>query len=382
LPSALGGWLAALLFLFCGGEALRAGETEFDYEWGVAYYMPYDNDLERGARPIIAEIRKGVAAAGTAVAVQADLCDVKGMHRLTITAKGVTEKRVASENSADPDQLVAYLTWFAKTFRCRRYAVMIMNHGGGLDEMCLDENPARGGKRWMSGTLLGEKLRALKKKLPGRWELLFLQQCGRASLENLYSFRDTAKFVMASQMRIGAPNTYYREFHRHLAKNPKTGGEELARLLAEKDQHYFVYSCARAAELARLPKKLDAMLAPLLAKSKLSAPKWPAAVYRGKVGKRPALDAAGYFRRLAAVNGAGRKEVDSFLKWVGKELLTGTWHSKHADARARKLCGLNLYVPSNSAEAGACKKMDIYRDSKLAELWRKLNPTPPAVKAK
>jgi hypothetical protein len=382
LRAALAG--ALLLAAVAAAGPARAGEAGFRYDWGVAYWMPYDNDLERGKEPILKAIAKGVTNARTAVAVQADLSDVLGMHRITVTAEGTKESLVNSDDSADPDQLATYLKWFAEQFRCRRYAVVIMNHGGGLDEMCLDDLPETRGKNWMSGAALGGKLRELKPKLPGSWELLFLQQCGRASLENLYSFRGTADYVLASPLRIGAPNTYYTEFHQFLEKNPEAGGDRLAELIAKQDQHYFVYACARGAKLAELPAKLDAALKPLLAKAELAAPARPAAIYEGKVGKGPQIDAAAGLRALAAANpsaggsgpggAAGAAEAEAFLKWVQKDLLTSSWKSAHADADMKKLCGLSLYWPADAKEAAACSDLDIYKDSKLAELWKKLLP--------
>jgi hypothetical protein len=391
-----GAALAALVLFMAIALAApaRAGEAEFPYDWGVAYWMPYDNDLERGKEPILKAIAKGVAGERTAVAVQADLADILGMHRITVTAGGTKEVVVPSDDSADPDQLIAYLKWFAEQFRCRRYAVVIMNHGGGVDEMCLDDLPETPGRNWMSGAALGAKLRELKPKLPGRWELLFLQQCGRGSLENLYSFRGTAEFVLASPLKIGAPNTYYTEFHQFLKKNPEAAGDRLAELIARQDQHYFVYACVRGAKLAELPAKLDAALKPWLDKQSLTAPARPAAIYQGKVGKGPTVDAAAGLRTLATANpsaggpsaassgpggsgpggAAGAAEVEAFLNWVEKDLLTATWKSADADADMKKLCGLSLYWPADAKEAAACNDLDIYKDSKLGEFWKKLLP--------
>jgi hypothetical protein len=250
-----------------------------------------------------------------------------------------------------------------------------MNHGGGLDEMCLDDLPETPGRNWMSGAALGAKLRELKPKLPGRWELLFLQQCGRGSLENLYSFRGTADFVLASPLRIGAPNTYYTEFHQFLEKNPEATGDRLAELIARQDQHYFVYACARGERLAELPAKLNAMLKPWLDKASPIAPVRPAAIYQGKVGKGPTIDAAAGLRALAAANAAGAPEVEAFLKWVETGLLTSTWKSANADADMKKLCGLSLYWPADAKEAAACTDLDIYKDSKLGDLWKELLPS-------
>jgi hypothetical protein len=96
--------------------------------------------------------------------------------------------------------------------------------------MCFDERPGPSGKNWMSGRILGQKLRDFKKEIQGRWELLFLQQCGRASLENLFCFRGTASFVMSSPIvEVGAPNTYYRSLHQWLAGAARATGEHCCR---------------------------------------------------------------------------------------------------------------------------------------------------------
>src|SRR5262245_11088372 len=178
------------------------------YDWGVAYYMSYDNNLEQHGPTILGRIANGITSERTLAAVQADFRDAAGMRRYTIRSSGVEMTRVESEDLASEDRLIDYLTWFASSFRCRRYAVVILNHGGKLDDLCLDESSGDGSRRWMSGRRLGQRLRGFR-GMPGGCELLFLQQCGRATLENLYSFRGTARFVLASPVNVGAPNTYY-----------------------------------------------------------------------------------------------------------------------------------------------------------------------------
>jgi len=370
--------LAALALAIPAAVRAAAAEPAAKvYDWGVAYYMPYDNDLEGAGERIIKAIRKGVTSGRTVVAVQADFADVGGMRRITVKSSGTSESRVASDDSADPDQLVAYLEWFAKTFRCKRYAVVIMNHGGGLDEMCLDDLPETPGRNWMSGAALGRKLREFKKKMPGRWELLFLQQCGRGSIENLYSFRGTAEFVMSSPLRIAAPNTYYVPLHEFLARNPKATGDQLAEVIGREDRHFRIFTCVRARKLEELPTRLDAMLKPFIKEGKLINIPRPAAVYKGKVGKRPMIDAKTYFYRLAEANGTGRPEVSAFFGWVRRELITRIWLQEGAAGGASQLCGLSLYVPATPGEARACTGLDIYGKTRLAALWKRLAALPP-----
>jgi hypothetical protein len=174
--------LTTLLPIGLGGHdrAVIGREDAPAYDWGVAYYMSYDNNLEVHGPTIVGRIRDGITSGRTVAAVQADLRDPGGMRRYAIRASGVETTRVDSEDSASEDRLVDYLTWFATTFRCGRYAVVILNHGGKLDDMCLDESSDDGSRRWMSGRRLGEQLRRFR-AMPEGCELGHLRQVGRIS---------------------------------------------------------------------------------------------------------------------------------------------------------------------------------------------------------
>src|SRR4051812_1636748 len=149
-----------LPFASAGHDRAIAGpEDRPPYDWGVAYYMSYDNNLEVHGPTILGRIARGFTAGRTVAALQADFRDRGGMRRYTVRSSGVETSRVASEDSASEDRMLDYLDWFATTFPCRRYAVVVLNHGGKLDAMCLDESSDDGSRRWMSGRRLGEKLR-------------------------------------------------------------------------------------------------------------------------------------------------------------------------------------------------------------------------------
>ncbi|MEZ0230050.1 MAG: clostripain-related cysteine peptidase, partial [Planctomycetota bacterium] len=185
--------LAALAPSFSFGE-----DPSVEYDWGVAYYMSYDNNLEKCGKTILKGIKKGCTSPKQIVAVQADYTNSEGMTRYTIKHSGTDESKIDTEDSAKEETAATYLEWFTKTFKCKRYVFTFLDHGGKIDQMCNDDNPGPSGKKWMSGKIMGEKLRALKEKLGDKLQLLFLQQCGRGSLENLYNFKGTAEYIMSS----------------------------------------------------------------------------------------------------------------------------------------------------------------------------------------
>jgi hypothetical protein len=93
-----------------------------------------------------------------------------------------------------------------------------------------------------------------RKEAPGEVKLLFLQQCGRGSLENLYNFRGSAKAVMVSQMKVGAPNTYYESTLKWLAKQQKSSCLALARHVMSSNEDFSSFVCVNGEALCEIPK--------------------------------------------------------------------------------------------------------------------------------
>jgi hypothetical protein len=364
----------------------RAASARARHDWGVAFWMSYDNDLGRFATLIRQRIGEGLEPVapgfqpGVAAAVQADLGGESGMHRWRFD--GEADEDVASDDSASEDQLLDYLGWFAATFPCRRYAVVLLNHGGGVDAMCRDDDGDA--SRWMSGEKLGQRLRQ-DRPFGDRLELLFLQQCGRASLENLWSFRGVAPTILASPVPVGAPNTWYADTLRWLGRRPRATGEELVAKIAEHDQHYTLYAGFRDEEVASLPERFDAMLAPFLAAETLAPPAPQTVIHNGG---EPIVDARAFFRALSDANaGLGRAEVDAFFAWVGGEWITSLHvgpkggeatqgvsvrAGSAASVSARDLCGVSIFLPATDEEAARYADLDLSRVTRLPELWGKV----------
>lgn len=349
---------------------LLAAASSGHYDWGIAYYMSYDNNLAHHGLPIMAQIQAGIQAPNVVAAVQADLTDNRGMSRYAFTHDGMARTQVASEDSADVNEVMAYLRWFTATYPCRRYIFTFLNHGGKVDQMCCDKAPATVGREWISGHVLGDRLRALQTEMGGAIELLFLQQCGRGSIENLYSFRNTASFVMSSPVTVGAPNTYYATLHRWLAQHPDVQGDVVARKIALWDRDYTFYTCLRGDKLAELPEKMNRLLQPLLAQESLLPGRLPPTIYTG--GKETVVDVRAYIDSLSRANKVGLTQSWQVWEWIDNELLISKHTQSKSPHHCRSYCGVSLYVPMKPLETQRYGFLDLYRDSRLPELWKRL----------
>jgi hypothetical protein len=336
------------------------------YDWGVIYYMSYDNNLESLGKPIIEMIRAGVTSNRTVAAVQADFSDRGGMHRYVIKDNKVVESRVASDDSASEEQAANYIEWFRNTFLCKRYIIIFLDHGGKHDEMCNDGNPDTKNKNWMSGRVLGEKLRNMSKQC----ELLFFQQCGRGSIENLYSFRETAQFIMSSPISVGAPNTYYTALHKWLAENPAATGDKIATKISQEDRDYTIYTCLRAEKLKELPQRLDTVLTPIIARAKIIMPDTIRVIYSD--GGEAVVDAKTFLTEFSTANGVAASETAEFFQWAQNELFTLVQFNGDKEKLANTYCGLSMLIPMKPGEATFYSNLGLYQNSKLHSLWNKI----------
>jgi hypothetical protein len=339
------------------------------YDWGIAYYMSYDNSLDGFGTQIIREIERGTKSATVVAAVQADFADDRGVRRYILGPGGMHMTSIGTEDSGDEDQAIAYLRWFVKGFPCRRYVITFLDHGGKVDQMCSDRNPATPGRYWMSGHDLAQKLRKLIAEQDLHVELLFLQQCGRGSIENLYSFRGAANYVMSSPVVVGAPNTYYVRLHQWLAEHPEATGAAVAGMIAREDRDFTLYTCARGKELDALAAKLDHVIQPFLAAPRLTPPDLPPVIF--SEGNEPIVDLCVYLRRLASENDIGLAQTGEFRQWLEQTLLTGRYVKGGSDA-TQSLCGLSLFVPAEPGLVTRYAYLDLYRDTRLQTLWELL----------
>lgn len=364
--------LAALSLSTC------ADRDEPSPRWLFLCVLSYDNDLEVHAATVLERLGEGVRGTDHAVTVLADFRGPGGLRRYEIDRTGTRYATLSTDDSASEEVLSEYLSWATRKYPDRRTAVVFLDHGGGLDDMCQDLSPPGGpGGRWLSARKVGPMLREFSAGLPGGVELLFLQQCGRGSVECLYNFRGVARAVLASQTRVGAPNTYYVPVLQWLSANPRANGFALAERIMREDDDFSSYACVDGEILGELPLRLDEVLAALDgASAPLTAPPQTSLCYFGWFRTDEEFsDLVDWFEALYEANGR-RPDSDpalvAFKNWLADRLVVG--HRRHGRTAhlTRNWHGLALLVPRSAEVRARYADYPLYRDSDLDDFWARL----------
>jgi hypothetical protein len=367
-------WLL-ILFIPVFGIVLLFSNANV-YEWVFVYYMSYDNDLSSYGEVILRDLRKGLSNSKVAVVAQADFIDSKGAKRIGLYyADGKTHRKetiLRSEDSADEAELRKYLKWVRKKWIAKNYCIIFLNHGGRLNHMCKDNKPFRDNSKnrqfvsgkWLHASDVGEIVAGFNQKTEHKLRLVFLQQCGRATIQNLYSFTDTAEYIMASPLAVGAPNTYYTKTIASVAQDPNITGEFLAGTIMQEDEHYTLYTLISNKELKRLPEKLAPVLKSFGRASALCEPKSCPHLFEHE-GER-FYDLKSYFYALnSANNNIADKELDSFFDWCEDSLIVSKAVRYPNSTVETYYSGLSIYVPSNLDAGTRYSFLPIYQQTAL-----------------
>lgn len=204
--------------------------------------MPYDNNLSYLGEDVISMINNGIDSKKVNAVVQADFNDTLGMRRTVITKNGKSHSQVKSENSASIDVYNDYLTWVNERFHFEKCAIIFLDHGGGLNEVGLDEQPEKG---FLKVTDIRKSLKKFNKTHGKKVDLIFYQVCNKSSLAPLYELSDYADYTLASQLQIGAPNRYYTSLFNAIGNSENLNGADVAKIISENDgiDMYSLYTC-------------------------------------------------------------------------------------------------------------------------------------------
>jgi hypothetical protein len=328
------------------------------YEWVFVYYMSYDNDLSSYGEVILHDLRNGLSNSNVAVVVQADFIDIKGTRRIAMYhADGKIHRKetiLRSEDSADKTELRKYLKWVRKKWIAKNYCIVFLNHGGRLNHMCRDDKPFRNPKRnrqfgsgkWLDASEAAKIVVSFNQKTDRKVRLVFLQQCGRATIQNLYNFVDAAEYVMASPLVVGAPNTYYEKTIASVAQDPNITGKDLAETIMQEDEHFTLYTLISSEELQKLPEKLAPVLKSFGRATVLVQPKFCPHLFEHE-GER-FYDLKSYFYALNSANeNIAGKELDNFFQWCEGSLIVSKAVRESESTVESSYSGLSIYVPSS-----------------------------------
>ena len=358
--------------------------------WALLYYMSYDNDLSKHGNAILQALSKGLQDESIVVAVQVDFTKNNGMQRIVFSVKkGKVHKQVIqlkSEDSADERSVASFLSWIQKKLPADNYMLAFLNHGGKLNQMCSDVRPfsksvispkaSQTSEKWLRSHKVGQIVARFHKRTQKRLRLLFLQQCGRSTLQNLYHFAYAADYTLASPLSILAPNTYYTKTLQQLRRSPNWTGKELAQQIMRSDKDYQIYTLIHNATLQKLPNVWLPLLQKYLTKKRL---KWPTEVpvtFRTEPGTKAErfVDAKHFFKGLAQQNGIAQKETQRFINWLELELIVQRSHVPKAKKLLPLCSGISLFIPLQKEQVGRYPHLPIYQKLPLQRFFKKFYP--------
>jgi hypothetical protein len=338
--------------------------------------MSYDNDLSPYGKVILNDLSKGLSNSKVAVVVQADFVDSSGMKRISLYhADGKTHRKdvaVKSEDSADETELKKYLKWVRKKWVAENYCIVFLDHGGKLNQMCKDNKPFKdhiknrqfASGKWLDASKAAKVVVSFNQAVDCKVRLLFLQQCGRATIQNLYNFADAGEYIMASPLIVGAPNTYYTKTIDSISHDSNITGEILAETIMQEDEHYTLYTLIKNEELKKLPEKLAPILKSFEHASELNRPESCLPVFEH--GNEKFYDLESYFRALnAANNNVAGTELDNFFDWCESSLIMSKAIRDPNSTVESSYSGLSIYVPSSPNAGVSYSFLALYQHTEL-----------------
>jgi hypothetical protein len=223
--------------------------------------------------------------------------------------------------------------------------------------MCRDDRPLKSrnvsdtsnSRQWLPAAEAGKIVADFNKEVDGKVKFLFLQQCGRATIQNLYSFLNAGEYIMASPVIVGAPNTYYTKTVVSVARDPNMTGDVLADTIMREDEHYTLYTLISNNELRGLPEKLAPVLKSFKRASMLNPPQSCSHIF--EYDDEKFYDVKVYFQALnSANNGIAGGELEDFLDWYEEHLIVSKAIKGSGHSNESHRSGLSVYVPSSDEQ--------------------------------
>ncbi len=422
LGTLLGGFLPEQFRSSMLKPAIAQTSAQLHYRWLVLYWMPYDNDLSRFGEPIVDMLTRGMDSLNTsnlpleaaynspdnssttndpdiasdiAVILQSDYRKDRQMRRRVFSQDQVQEIAIAGEDSSDVNALTNYLDWARQNFIADHWAVIVVGHGGKINEISPDYHgdslleSLHPSHTWMGVDQFTRAVANFNQSVGERVELLFFQNCHKATLEVIYEARNCARYTLASQLELGAPNYYYEEFLQKLKdmagvgwsqESPSGRQAAMAIINAERADMYHTFTLIENRFVEQIPEKLAKVVA--------SIPEG-ATVGRSPLALRRNIDTYEYFGErhcdvLVLLNYLFRnhrtndqkalKEFSEFLfsSVISHYQIGGLFYGRRLLQFARESCGLSLYFPETIDTINRYENLGLYSQGNLLGLYQKM----------
>ncbi|HEY9853884.1 MAG TPA: clostripain-related cysteine peptidase [Leptolyngbyaceae cyanobacterium] len=354
-----------------------SSQAKLSHKWVLLYWMPYDNDLVRCGEPIIEMLTRGSQNSEIAVVVQSDYWGDSKMRRRQIINGTITELDVLGEDSSDVYAFAAYLDWANQTFEAEHWAVIVVGHGGKINEVSPDDHSINlSTPTWMKVDQFADAINTFNQSVNQRVELLFFQNCNKATLEVVYETRNCAKYTLASQLTLGAPNYYYEEFL-HRLKLLNDGSEAAKAIMdSERIDMFHTLTLVDNQALEGIPEKLSKLLKPILSHRLPAISKSNFLTYH-YFGEQH-CDLLVLLDYLCKVSNQ-ENEFSEFANFLSSSVInfykTGGKLYRfrpHNNADSEKLCGLSLYFPETKRDISRYSSLALYQKVDLVSLYKEI----------
>jgi hypothetical protein len=355
-----------------------SSQTKLRHKWVVLYWMPYDNDLARFGEPIVEMLTRGTQISKVAVVVQSDYRGDPKMRRRQIIDGAINEVDVLGEDSSHVSALAAYLDWANQTFEAEHWAVIVVGHGGKINEVSPDDHRIdRQVRTWMGVDKFADAVSTFNQSVNERVELLFFQNCNKATLEVVYEVRNCAKYTLASQLTLGAPNYYYEGFLHRLAALDNGREAAIAITNSERVDMFHTLTLVDNQAVKRIPEQLSRLLQPILSDRLPAISQSEVATYH-YFGEQH-CDALVLFGWLSRVSNQGQNRFTEFAGFLCSSVITfykvgGELYGSHLNGNdnSEELCGLSLYLPEIEQDISRYSSLALYQGVNLVSLYREI----------
>ncbi|MBD1904902.1 clostripain-related cysteine peptidase [Funiculus sociatus GB2-A5] len=345
------------------------------YDWIFLYWMPYDNDLSIFGTPIIDMLTKGVKSDNILLAVQSDLIGDKKLSRNVITQGNIFTHKLNAANSGSEEVFAEYLNWANLQFQAKKWAIVFLGHGGRLDEISPDGHPEpdlASKTKWMNIQKLSDIIANFNQQVGKRVELVFFQNCNKGTIEVNYTFRNTAKYTLSSQLLLGAPNYYYEQLFSFLGRKPEINGGQLAEKIMEFEPFdmYHSYTSINNSDISNLSAKINPLIDTVLS-ANIKTINLSNLISYNYMGDR-FVDVVSFFQTITKQSGANQQKCDEFIYFLNNSII----HKVKKDGKLlgsppeyKNFSGLGIFFPESKQKLEKYRYLQVFSDLKLVELF-------------
>lgn len=235
-------------------------ETKTLPKWTCIIYLAGDNFLDWFTQQNLEELREGHGTASYDVrtVVLADkmdkgghLYEVRNGYLLELPVEDINPSWRGKElNTGDPQTLITFATWVVENLPAQNYLLLLGGYGEGWMGMLHDLNDGQGMVDVLSLPELEEALGSIVKALKkvngkDRIDILGLDACYMAMVEVLFSIKDYAHYVIASENEEALDGWPYGDVLTAFLEDPSRPAPHIASRIADAYVDTTSYSPAR-----------------------------------------------------------------------------------------------------------------------------------------